>query len=387
MIKRILISLFCLIFLLHSCREEYFADIDKYEDILVVDGTITNQPGPYEIRLSKSSPINRPELKPFAGAQVTVLDNLGNEEIFTEVSPGIHVSEEDGMQGVVGRKYKVVIATAADDVYESDFQVLQDPTGIGDVYAEIESKNSSDPFYPTYGYQFYVDSESSEADTVNLMWRLTGTYKYQSDFYIRYYYDYGLHEFPDADSLYTCYKTDVIQGIYTFSTAGLMDNEVKRLPLNYVTTDTRMLSIRYSLLVEQYTLPSEAYEYYNNLQTISAQQGLLYAQQPFQVRGNLKNATRPEEPILGYFLVAGMAQKRIFVNRPPSDKVEFYYGECVLSEADFEAYGYIRWTDRRTWPLYVTTSTSGRRALTHQDCVDCRKLGGIIEKPDFWIDD
>lgn len=387
MIKYVLTVFLIFGFLLQSCREEYFADIDKYEDILVVDGEITNEPGPYEVRLSRSSPIDRPEIKPYKGAQVIVIDDLGNEEIFTEVSPGIHQSKIDGMQGIVGRKYKILISTTEEQVYESEFQELKEPTGIGDVYAEIESQSSDDPFYPTYGYQFYLNSEASDADTVNLLWRLTGTYKYQSDYYIRYYYDHGLFEFPDADSLYTCYKTDVIQGIYTFSSAGLAESAVVRLPLNYVTTDTRMLSIRYSLLVKQYTLSQNAYDYYSNLQSISAQQGLLYTQQPYQVKGNVINTANPEEPILGYFLVAGMSQKRIFVNRPPSDQVEFYYGICVLTEADFEAYGYIRWTDRRTWPLYVTTSTSGRRALPHQDCLDCRRHGGNIEKPEFWIDD
>ena len=100
----------------------------------------------------------------------------------------------------------------------------------------------------------------------------------------------------------------------------------------------------------------------------------------------MENINNPEEPVLGYFLVAGVDKKRVYKDRPPSDQVEFYYGMCVLTEADFEAYGYIRYTDRRTWPLYVTTSTSGRSALTHQDCVDCRKRGGTVEKPVFWED-
>ncbi|PLW94406.1 MAG: hypothetical protein C0591_13035, partial [Marinilabiliales bacterium] len=193
-------------------------------------------------------------------------------------------------------------------------------------------------------------------------------------------------EFPDADSLYTCYKTDVVQGIYTFSTAGLSETAVNGLPLNYVTTDTRMLSIRYSLLVKQYTVTDEAFTYYNSLQAISSEQGALYAQQPYQVKGNIKSTINPDEPILGYFLVAGIDEKRIYVNRPPSDQVEFYYSVCVLGDADFDAFGFIRWTDRRTWPLYVTTSTSGRRALPHQDCLDCRRHGGTIEKPEFWTD-
>ncbi len=77
MTRNILTGVILLIFLIQSCREEYYPEIDKYENILVVDGMITNEPGPYEIRLSQSSPINRPELIPFGDAQVIVVDNSG----------------------------------------------------------------------------------------------------------------------------------------------------------------------------------------------------------------------------------------------------------------------------------------------------------------------
>lgn len=32
--------------------------------------------------------------------------------------------------------------------------------------------------------------------------------------------------------------------------------------------------------------------------------------------GNVKNQDDPDEPVLGYFLVAGMDEKRIFLQRP-----------------------------------------------------------------------
>ena len=130
----------------------------------------------------------------------------------------------------------------------------------------------------------------------------------------------------------------------------------------------------------------EAYEYFSQIQDVSTQEGVLYAQQPYQIKGNVRNVQNSDEALLGYFLVSGVTQKRIFVNRPPSDQVKFYYGICELNEADFEAYTYIRWTPSHTWPLYVTTDVNGRRALPDQDCIDCRKRGGTIVKPEFWED-
>jgi hypothetical protein len=192
--------------------------------------------------------------------------------------------------------------------------------------------------------------------------------------------------FPQPDSFYTCYDNDINTGIFTVDLSKLSTPEVSNFPLNYVNTNTRRLSIKYSLLVKQYTMTIEAYNYYSKLNDINSQQGALYAQQPYQVKGNVKNVLNDEESLLGFFLVAGMDEKRIFVERPPASLVKFHYGICEIDDGDFDAYKYIRTTPSNTWPLYVTTDADGRRALTDQACVDCRRKGGTIEKPAFWED-
>jgi len=381
------LGVFIIVILLNSCVDEYFPDIDKYENLLVIDGAINNQPGPYEIKLSFSSSVERPELLPYTGAQVIVEDNLGNKEVFAEKEPGIHVSAIDGLQGIIGRKYKIVIRTPDEKEFQSSFQELKKPVEIAKVYAEVYSRETGDEYRPEYGYQFYVDTEAAETDSAYLMWRAKGAYKYQSDFLIRYIYDKRvLSIFPKPDSLYTCYHDDNYTGIYTLDMSKLSAPEVNRFPLNYVNTNTRKLSIRYSLLVKQYTITEGAYDYYSRIRDVNTQQGSLYTQQPYQIKGNVYDVLDKDKTLLGYFLIASLDEKRIFVNRPPSDQVEFYYGICEIGDGDYDAYTYIRWTPSSTWPLYVTIDVNRRRALTHQGCVDCRWWGGTIDKPEFWED-
>ena len=50
-------------------RKKYWPELDKYEDVLVVDGMITNKPGPYTIRLSISAPIDSAEFIPYPDCQ------------------------------------------------------------------------------------------------------------------------------------------------------------------------------------------------------------------------------------------------------------------------------------------------------------------------------
>lgn len=378
-----LILLFCLS--LQSCIDEYLPNLDQYNNYLVVDGVITNNPGPYEVKLSFSSHVYNPVILPYEGAVVKVLDNEDNEFYFQEVEPGIYSSSPDEFQGIVGRKYKLII-NHDEKEYQSSWQELTDPLGIENVYTELEVHPTSSDFYTEYGYQFFVDSEEADTDSTYLMWRINGTYKYQADFLIWYIYDnHLLSDFPDHDSLFTCYSSDNISGIYTLDLSDFSTPVAKHIPLNFVSTLQRKLSIRYSLLVNQFSLTYSAYNYFNQLSELNFDQGELFDKQPYQVQGNVSNVNE-EETVLGYFLVAGSSSKRIFVDRPPASDVKFYYDVCFLDRSALESFGFISYAPSSTWPLYVTLDENGSRALPSQKCVDCRKSGGSINKPDFWED-
>ena len=84
-------------------------------------------------------------------------------------------------------------------------------------------------------------------------------------------------------------------------------------------------------------------------------------------------------------MVAGLDEKRIFVDRPEYP-VEFNYSVCTLSERDFEAYGQMYMADPVSYPIYAIETNGGRRAVPVKGCTDCREHGGTITKPDFWID-
>lgn len=369
--------------MLMSCTDEYWPELDKYEDILVIDGAVTNAPAPYEIRVSVSTSVQDPQFNPYTGAQVTIIDDEGVVEDLTEILPGHYQTAENGMQGVIGKSYKISV-TANGKVLESEFQKIIDPVGLNDVYAKVEVRQTEDELYNLQGYQFYLDTEEAKKDTNYLMWRVYGTFKYRSEFLIRYIWDGKLNVFPQPDSLYVCYSDDNIDDLFVMSTIGLSSPIIKAFPLNFVNTETRKLSVRYSLLVKQFSLNKNAFDYFERINSINGAQETLYTEQPYQVRGNIFNNANPDELVLGYFLVGGVAEKRIYVERPSF--VDFYYSECVLTQRDFEAFGFISWTDRVSWPLFVTTNPEGVRALPVQGCIDCREAGGTLVVPGFWED-
>lgn len=373
-----------MILVFNSCVEDYFPQIDRYTELLVVDGKITDKPGPYTVRISRSSVVNNPEYKPVQGCIVTISDNLGNNEKLHETDSGLYLTNTNGIQGIIGRKYKIAIQLPNGEMYASAFEEMKSPVKLDSVYAEIDYKEDKDYDHPLEGYQFYLDTEASPLDSNYYLWDLEATFHYQSDYTIRWIYEGSLEWFVATDSLYNCWTTYTVNRVFTIKTDGLNPNAILAYPLHFENTQTRRLSVKYSLLVNQYTITENAYKFYNGIKE-NDDDGSLYDKQPVQIKGNVFNIKDPDEPVLGYFLTAGSDEKRIFVDRP-TYPVNFYYSNCTLSEADFERYSQLWWMPDSEYPIFAIETPGGRRAVPHKDCVDCRERGGTITKPDFWTD-
>ena len=88
---------------------------------IVVDGLITDQPGPHEIILTYSgaytsgSDGNNP---PVSEAIITITDDLGNIEYLRETRPGRYKTS-DFYLGTVGRTYVLSITTKEGNTIES----------------------------------------------------------------------------------------------------------------------------------------------------------------------------------------------------------------------------------------------------------------------------
>ena len=78
-------------------------------------------------------------------------------------------------------------------------------------------------------------------------------------------------------------------------------------------------------MVKQLSISEGTFNFYNAIKEQDIEQGNLWTQQPFQILGNMHNVNYSEKPVLGYFIVAGASEKRIFVNRPA---LTFYYNIC-----------------------------------------------------------
>jgi hypothetical protein len=382
-LSNILLAL--LVISLMSCIDDFDPVINSYQNLLVVDGGFSNEPGPHTVRLSLSTRVSDPGFIPVVNASVKITDNLDNIIFLDETEPGIYQTDEE-VSGVIGRSYTLEVITASGKTYVSETEKLTQPVEIDTVYHETVTRQETGYDYDLYGYEFYVNTRQADNPESYLKWDLEATFQYQSEYTIRWYFDGALHWFHGPDSLYNCWKSHRINTIFTSSTNVLTNPVIDGFPLNFVSTETRELSVRYSLLVKQRTISETANAYWEETRKQNGGEWSLYVTQPHYIMGNITNINNPDEQVLGYFMVNGVDEMRIFVDRPPPE-VPMRYLRCVLTEADFQAYGEMGMMDPVFYPLYAIETNGGRRATPHQDCVDCRRKGGTIEKPSFWIDE
>lgn len=96
--------------MMSSCKEEIELYIeDKNQQLLVVDGMITSEPGTHRVVLSRSGNFYYDRMTPrVSGASLNISDDHGNRFPLKEVSPGVYETAPD-VAGLPGREYTLQI--------------------------------------------------------------------------------------------------------------------------------------------------------------------------------------------------------------------------------------------------------------------------------------
>ena len=315
------------------------------------------------------------------------MDDKGNEFHFNENISGIYEASIPQNNLSLNSRFQLHFTTPDKNEYESDFEPILKSSPIDSVYFNFESFQSSSEYYDD-GLQFYVDLKADEQNSKNYRWTIEETWEIRSDYYITGRWDDNLQEgrhWENYDSLFYCWSTAKIKGFYSASTENLIINEKKKIPLKYVPGTSTKITYKYSLLVKQFALSEQAYEYWNRNKVESSECGGLYQTQPSQSKSNIHNINDPNEIVLGFFWASSYREKRIFVELSGADKKYNYYHPCneeILAPEDFVllmdgAYLY------QVSPIsFLTVWDEAYNNI--EVCFDCRTQGGVLTKPDYW---
>ena len=363
-----------LLTLISGCIKQFIPAVSEDQNMLVVEGLITDQPGHNTIKLTTSMPLGLPsQTKPLPGCVVTVSDDLGNVFSLNETDAGIY-NPDPSFHGVVGRSYTLRIKTditRSNRSYQSPPVLMKPVPPIDSIYYDkvVLSRSIFDGHPTGEGCQIYLNTIDPENNCKYYRWEYIETWEMRLPYIV-----------PNN----VCWVSSNSDHINIKNTTSLTEDRIERLPINLVTNLTDRLKVRYSILVNQYSIDEEEFSYWDKLQKTVEQVGSLYDMTPASVPSNISCVEKPSEAVLGYFSVSAVKSKRIFI------KDQFRGMPDLYNDCENAVIGIVEVPPNLTlgvnaWVIIVHLEPPPPfRIITYfKGCADCTVRGTNI-KPDFW---
>lgn len=346
-----------LILLLDSCIEKLEVPVIYNTPGLVVDGLLTDDPGPHTIKLLITSPVNEDldEIQYEGGASVRIVNDSGNVESLTETDKGIYTTRSD-FKGEVGRKYQLSIITKDDRTYQSDLIEMLPAGEIVNISYEYKSNviNALDLTKPQNAVDIYLDGSGVTGYPNLLRWRWKGIYQVITypEKRVRATegglvpdpipcsgFDYrpaagGLVQIYDCECC-DCWPTEYSSSANVSEDTSPGNTSFNRIFLARVPVDMWRFYTKYYFEAEQLSVSDEVHRFWELVESQQASTGDLFQPNVVQIKGNIKSLTDPSEEVFGVFSVSAVSRKSIFITR---NEIPGAYVKVDTIIADCRAY-------------------------------------------------
>jgi len=363
--------LFLIFLFFNSCITQFVPQTNEDKQLLVVEGLITDQPVVNIVKLSRSLPLGtKNTANPVNGSIVSISDDLGNTYFLSETYSGTYVTDPAIFKGEIGRKYSLHIQTNTlnnTHNYESYPVEMKPVPRIDSVYYEKKAIMETDGITTQEGCQIYLDTHDPANACKFFRWEYSETWEFHLPYQV-----------PNQ----VCWISNNSSVINIKNTSVLEQDKIERFPLLYISNKTDRLKVKYSILVNQYSLNEDEYLYWEKLQNMSEQVGGLYDMIPSSVPSNVYCVDDPNEKVMGYFSVSANSSKRIFIKDRFAGIVDPFNNAVCIADTVFGG-GNIPNLNVGAWVI-ITNFMPPYRVITRtKGCADCTVRGSNIE-PDFW---
>lgn len=375
------IYLIAVLFLL-SCKEPFQPTVTTLNsNILIVEGMINTGQDSTIINLSRTVIIaEKNTSKPEVGAIVTVESNANEKYNLLEELPGKYSSVALNLDN--SKKYRLSIKTNKGVIYVSDFVETKVSPPIDEINWDIKED----------GLQIYNNTHDITNKTRYYRWEYQETWEFNAKFRSFFISD-GKQIIPrkPAEDIYTCWNTKKANNIILNSTIKLDQDIIYKNPITFIEASSEKLGVKYSILVKQYALTKEAFNFWQSMKKNTETLGSIFDVQPSQLKGNIYCISNPSEPVIGFISAGAFQSKRIFISKdqlPNNWSIKYPYDNCTAEPILNENPGYNEVFN--ILQKYIPVSSIGSDAgdiigytASTKECVDCT-IRGTKNKPGFW---
>ncbi len=338
---------------------------------LVVEGLINTTDSTF-IKLSRTVLVSstntvKPELK----ATVTIESDQGTTYPLKEVGKGSYVAGILNLSAI--NKYRLRIKTISGGTYLSDFVQAKITPPIDSVTTDAQR----------FALHIDVNTHDPQNNTRYYRWEYTETWEFFS--YLTSGYTYNGSTFiprTAANQIHHCWGNYVSPEVLLGTSETLTQDVILHSPIVIIPSASEKLHTRYSIIVRQYALTKEAYQYWKLLQTNTENLGGTFDAQPSATIGNIHNVNNAAEPVIGFISAGTFTQTRIFrdIYSLPGD---YYLDYKYNPPYDDNKCGVVQVLppDYNVFINQLVPLSPG--AGSSAECADCTLRGSNV-KPSFW---
>lgn len=325
---------------------------------VVIEGSITDQPGPYTVSLHQSLSLDNSRYlgRPVPARKVTLFDDNGHRVELIEKDAGMFQTHPDGVRGTIGRSYWIEVELTDGRVVESAPDQMNPVGDIDTIYYEFETHQPDDGL-TQYGYRIFINAHDQD-DNKFLRWKFTGTYVVTTE--PQYHvikncvYDplpcsgYGLvngelkkgYAWNPQTQTYeyviglecTCCRCWVTQpeNKPTVSNKQISkDGKFTKVEVGYVPVNFYTFQEKYRVQVQQMSLSREAFNFWKLVEAQKLAAGSLFQPIIGQIQGNL-TCRNCEDKFKGLFYAAAVRTKQIYLDKNTHRVVIDLPQDCAL---------------------------------------------------------
>lgn len=305
---------------LGGCIQPFEVEVDEGEKKLVVNGLITDEPGPYTVKINKTTSYGGffSDVDPSVlDAVVTITDESGNMEVLRQTAEGEFKTLTTGMRGRVGGKYTLRIRLKNGKEYVSETETINPVPAIERLnfaYNEIVKvdKDNNEIREPVFELQLNLKDPAGEKNFYKYV--SVGTYEVETQPENYKVLDKRGNYIPKPkDCCRQCWVTRVDYTTHVISDRQFNGHSLLNHVVGAIPITPKYLGIKYHVELKQLSLSEKAYAFWQMIENQTSGTGSVQEPAPANAPSNIHNTADANEQVVGFFGASAVAKKSFYI--------------------------------------------------------------------------